>query len=173
MKTPKGHFEINWPLVYFVCIVLFNFLFFRFCNRLVQECNCLQDRQQSFPPKKWKVLPRLNGLKMYAHCCPRPWPRLTWLIEPRPIPSTFNVTSWGIRPKNQNVCDHPLLPLLPKKSSTYFEAFLIIQQFWYDNQFRLVVVSYVLHRLINISSVVEFQRWWVLKSKIFGQESTY
>ena len=26
---------------------------------------------------------------------------------------------------------------------------------------------------INISSVVEFQRWWVLKSKIFGQESTY
>ena len=24
----------------------------------------------------------------------------------------------------------------------------------------------------NISSVVEFQRWWVLKSKIFGQEST-
>ena len=25
---------------------------------------------------------------------------------------------------------------------------------------------------INISSVVEFQRWWVLKSKLFGQEST-
>ena len=24
----------------------------------------------------------------------------------------------------------------------------------------------------NISSVVEFQRWWVLKSKLFGQEST-
>ena len=24
----------------------------------------------------------------------------------------------------------------------------------------------------NISSVVEFQRWWVLKSKILGQEST-
>ena len=24
----------------------------------------------------------------------------------------------------------------------------------------------------NISSVVEFQRWWVLKSKIFSQEST-
>ena len=23
----------------------------------------------------------------------------------------------------------------------------------------------------NISTVVEFQRWWVLKSKIFGQES--
>ena len=25
----------------------------------------------------------------------------------------------------------------------------------------------------NISSVVEFQRGWVLKSKVFGQESTY
>ena len=27
-------------------------------------------------------------------------------------------------------------------------------------------------RYINISSVLEFQRWWVLKSKTFGQEST-
>ena len=27
--------------------------------------------------------------------------------------------------------------------------------------------------VFNISSVVELQRWWVLKSKIFGQESTY
>ena len=26
---------------------------------------------------------------------------------------------------------------------------------------------------INISSVVEFQRWWVLKNKLFGQESTF
>ena len=26
--------------------------------------------------------------------------------------------------------------------------------------------------VIDISSVVEFQRWWVLKSKLFGQEST-
>ena len=26
---------------------------------------------------------------------------------------------------------------------------------------------------INVSSFVEFERWWVLKSKIFGQESTY
>ena len=25
----------------------------------------------------------------------------------------------------------------------------------------------------NISSFVEFQRWWVLRSKNFGQESTY
>ena len=25
---------------------------------------------------------------------------------------------------------------------------------------------------INVSSVVEFQRWWILKSKVLGQEST-
>ena len=31
------------------------------------------------------------------------------------------------------------------------------------------VISYTYS---NISSVVEFQRWWVLKSKLFGQEST-
>jgi hypothetical protein len=24
----------------------------------------------------------------------------------------------------------------------------------------------------NISSIVEFQRWWLLKNKIFAQEST-
>ena len=26
---------------------------------------------------------------------------------------------------------------------------------------------------VNISSVVEFQRWWVLKSKLFSQESRW
>ena len=26
---------------------------------------------------------------------------------------------------------------------------------------------------LNISLVVEFQKWWVLKSKLFAQESTY
>ena len=26
---------------------------------------------------------------------------------------------------------------------------------------------------INVSSVVEFEKWWVLKSKIFGQKSIY
>ena len=31
---------------------------------------------------------------------------------------------------------------------------------------------YMLGMKLNISSVVEFQRWWVLKSKLFGQEST-
>ena len=32
----------------------------------------------------------------------------------------------------------------------------------------------VLHPVskVNISSVEEFQKWWVLKNKIFGQEST-
>ena len=29
----------------------------------------------------------------------------------------------------------------------------------------------VMHVAYNISSVVEFQKWWVLKSKLFGQES--
>ena len=33
-------------------------------------------------------------------------------------------------------------------------------------------VSFHKRMYINISSVVEFQRWWVLKSKLFGQEST-
>ena len=27
--------------------------------------------------------------------------------------------------------------------------------------------------IVNVSSVVEFQRWWVLKINIFGQELTY
>ena len=34
------------------------------------------------------------------------------------------------------------------------------------------VIAPVTQRPTNISSVVEFQRWWVLKSKLFGQEST-
>ena len=31
----------------------------------------------------------------------------------------------------------------------------------------------MVHKYCNVSSVVEFQRWWVLKSKLFAQESTY
>jgi hypothetical protein len=27
--------------------------------------------------------------------------------------------------------------------------------------------------MFSISSVVEFKRWWVLKSTVLGQESTY
>ena len=102
--------------ILYMCIVLSNFFFFSgFATDWFKNVIASRIDNSPSPPKKWKVLPLLNGLKMYAHCCPRPWPRLTWLIEPRPIPSTLNVTSWGIRPKNQNVCDHPLLPLLLKK----------------------------------------------------------
>ena len=36
----------------------------------------------------------------------------------------------------------------------------------------VVVVNLFQCRVINISSVMEFQRWSVLKSKVFGQEST-
>jgi hypothetical protein len=43
-----------------------------------------------------------------------------------------------------------------------------------EESFTVFWVSFAfLFVFINISSVVEFQRWWVLKSKIFGQESTY
>ena len=35
------------------------------------------------------------------------------------------------------------------------------------------IIHWHINVSIDISSVVEFQRWWVLKSKIFGQESTF
>ena len=35
------------------------------------------------------------------------------------------------------------------------------------------IFFYMRTMYFDISSVVEFQRWWVLKSKIFGQEATY
>ena len=31
--------------------------------------------------------------------------------------------------------------------------------------------AYIMYTTINVSSVVAFQRWWVLKSKLFAQES--
>ena len=34
-------------------------------------------------------------------------------------------------------------------------------------------ITVVMLLLTNFCSVVEFQRWWVLKSKLFGQESTF
>ena len=40
---------------------------------------------------------------------------------------------------------------------------------FYHNTVRVLRVS---KGNTNINSVVEFQRWWVLKSKLFGQEST-
>jgi hypothetical protein len=41
------------------------------------------------------------------------------------------------------------------------------------NDIAQISFPYVCRLFINISSVVEFQRWWVIKSKLFGQESTY
>ena len=47
---------------------------------------------------------------------------------------------------------------------------------WYLNPYPKCVLGfefwYYSCVLINISSVVEFQRWWVLKSKLFAQKST-
>ena len=34
------------------------------------------------------------------------------------------------------------------------------------------VIQKVVSSYTNVSSVVEFERWWVLKCKIFAQEST-
>ena len=55
--------------------------------------------------------------------------------------------------------------------------------FWFDAAnialmdylFRHTYInSLILYNVYNnISSVVEFQRWWLLKSKLFGQESTW
>ena len=40
--------------------------------------------------------------------------------------------------------------------------------------FRVLKVRVIeSHLFINISSVVELQRWWVLKSKLIGRDSTY
>ena len=38
---------------------------------------------------------------------------------------------------------------------------------------RMLHAEWRLPTQFDNSSVVEFQRWWVLKSQIFGQESTY
>ena len=53
----------------------------------------------------------------------------------------------------------------------YFAYFL----FFLLEHFFLHCISprTILRMYSNISSVVECQRWWFLKSKIFGQESTY
>ena len=46
-----------------------------------------------------------------------------------------------------------------------------ISEYW--GQWTLVYYFYPMYNVYyNISSVVEFQRWWVLKRKIFAQEST-
>ena len=59
------------------------------------------------------------------------------------------------------------------------------QAFFKQKRLQFFSLTFALFRLLptlllwffpistNVSSVVEFQRWWVLKSKNFGQESTY
>ena len=50
-------------------------------------------------------------------------------------------------------------------------SFIMLSFLLYLNiQFHKIFEPIVFY--INISSVVEFQIWWVLKSKLFGQEST-
>ena len=56
---------------------------------------------------------------------------------------------------------------------------IISNQIWFayfflsgPNQKNHFALGHSVLLCINISSVVEFQRWWVLKSKLFGQEST-
>ena len=46
----------------------------------------------------------------------------------------------------------------------YSEVGILFKDFQHDLSFSIVIR--------NISSVGEFQRWWVLKSKLFGQELT-
>ena len=41
----------------------------------------------------------------------------------------------------------------------------------YSDFHQLLCILHIIHT--NVSSVVEFQVWWVLRSNFFGQESTY
>ena len=55
-----------------------------------------------------------------------------------------------------------------------YQTCLLIQYSHYDFHKKLLSLKEVFLRVdINVSSAVEFQRWWVLKSKIFGPESKY
>ena len=56
------------------------------------------------------------------------------------------------------------------------EALKLIEQLYsLQLQQEVLVFAFVMQSrmYINVSSVEEVQRWWVLKSKIFAQESTY
>ena len=41
-----------------------------------------------------------------------------------------------------------------------------------ENMYKKGKIMTLLELEFNISSVMEFQRWWVLKSKLFAQKST-
>ena len=48
-----------------------------------------------------------------------------------------------------------------------------VQSSKFERHYSKYLIDYLLIELLtNISSVVEFQRWWALKNKLFGQEST-
>ena len=62
---------------------------------------------------------------------------------------------------------------LLRLSHPYLDGFLLPP--WHQEYFHWINetnLSWHHAMQVNISSVVEFQRWWVLKSKLFGQEST-
>ena len=56
---------------------------------------------------------------------------------------------------------------IPAKNNTHF--FLANVQTKEDHLKAIVPLG----EYYNISSVVEFQRWWVLKSKIFGKRKCF
>ena len=80
--------------------------------------------------------------------------------------------------KNTNLGTHYLLLtffdgsnfqiILLLKWCPIFDSWLLIQNSKFNNILWVQVVQSSDHILNNISSVVEFQRWWVLKSKIFA-----
>ena len=55
-----------------------------------------------------------------------------------------------------------------------FVVLLLQASVWFMSfqEFSYLKVVYSICMCINVSSVVEFKRWWVLKCKIFAQEST-
>ena len=59
--------------------------------------------------------------------------------------------------------------LLDKKEG---EAKVFTLLFWCDFEFKFGFLLVTEEIYLNISSVVAFQRWWVLKGKLLAQEST-
>ena len=53
-----------------------------------------------------------------------------------------------------------------------FKFWMVPTLLSFSNQLNWEIEIY-LFIWTSVSSVVEFERWWVLKSKGFGQESTY
>ena len=69
--------------------------------------------------------------------------------------------------------------LFQKMISTYCDSAVLQNSlsltyffYFYSFPFKHIVRFFMWVMVLNVSSVVEFQRWWVLKSKLFAQEST-